>query len=337
MKTIQYLIQALSRMKTAIYLLIIIAVVSAAGTLVPQGNEPVYYLQHYGEELGKFIQWLGMDDLYRVWWYQAMMGLLCLSLLICSYRRLKVWRTLQGAASLLLHFGMVVIIIGAVWSLGYAHSSYIEIAEGESASLQEYGFESGSLFVKDFAIEYYPDFEPRQYQTELALQGYKGRNYHQNIAVNHPLKAGVLKIYQTSWGWLMDASVEIDGLKHNLRLQDGGRLSLPGNADMQVHCLFIPDYQEGHARLESVSPLPNNPRMWLTILSEGKIVDMTILAPGEEHKWGTHSFTFDRFMHYTGLTVKEDKGVYMVFAGFLMIIIGLLGRYWKELLDRKAV
>lgn len=337
MKNISYLVQALSRMKTAIYLLITISIVSAVGTFIPQDYESAYYAQQYGAGLAKCIQLLGLDHLYQVWWYQSLIGILGASLLLCSVRRLKVGRNIQGAASLLLHFGMVITLIGAVWSLGYAHNSYIEIAEGETVSLQEHGFDSGCLHIKDFQIDYYPDLSPRQYQSEISLEGYRGRDYHQNVIVNHPLKAGALKIYQTSWGWLMETSLKVDGAEHNLRLQDGVRVTLPGNENIQVQCLFIPDYREDNQGLQSASPLPNNPKMWITLLSKGQIVAMTILAPGENYEWGKYSFTFDQFRYYTGLTVKEDKGVYLVFIGFLVTIAGLIGRYSKELLYRKAV
>ena len=326
---------ALTSMQTAIYLLILIALLSAVGTIIPQGEESRFYIQHYGQYPGTFITLLGLNHLYQVWWYQVLLGFLCLSLLLCSYQRLRRTCNLASTGSLILHLGMVVIIVGATWSLGYAKSVYLEINEGEAAFLKDYGLKEGYLQVKKFKVDYYPDHSPRQYYSHLSLQDYKGSNYEENIAVNYPLKAASLKIYQTSWSWSMQANVIQDENKQQLSLQNGIAVPLPDNSSLEIKALFIPDYQEDGMGLQTKSPYPNNPRMLATLMKEGQIADMMVLAPGESQNLGGYTIVFQGFAPYTGLTIKEDRGVNMVFTGFALLSLGLLIRY-RNLYRRKA-
>lgn len=330
------ILSALTSMQLAIYLLILIALLSAVGTIIPQGEESRFYIQHYGQYPGTFITLLGLDHLYQVWWYQVLLGFLGLSLLLCSYRRLSRGRRLTGVGSLLLHLGMVIVIVGAAWSLGYAKSVYLEINEGESVLLKDHGFKEGYLQVKEFKVDYYPDYSPRQYYSHLSLQDYKGSNYEENIAVNHPLKAASLKIYQSSWGWSMQADVIQNENKQKLSLPNGIAVPLPNQSGLKIKALFIPDYQQDGMGLQTKSPYPHNPRMLVTLLKEGQIADMMVLAPGESQNLGGYTIVFQSFAPYTGLTIKEDRGVNIVFTGFALLSLGLLFRY-SHLYRRKAV
>lgn len=321
--------KALTSMQAAIYLLILIAVLSAIVTIIPQGEDSTFYLQHYGQGLGAFINLLGLDHLYRVGWYQFLLGLLCLSLLLCSCQRLGKGRNLPRIGSLLVHLGMIIILLGAAWSLGYARQTHLQINQGEAVLLKDYGFKEGYLQVNNFKVDYYPDHTPRQYYSDISLRDYQGRSYEQIISVNHPLKAGLLKIYQASWGWSMQADVRNGDEEHSLVLQDGIALPLPDHSGIKLQALFIPDYREDDLSLTSESPFPHNPRMLATLLIEGKIVAMTVLAPGESQELGGCNIVFNHFAPYTGLTIKEDPGVNIVFAGFVILLLGMLARYGK--------
>ncbi|HBQ86584.1 MAG TPA: hypothetical protein DD811_08910, partial [Syntrophomonas sp.] len=121
------LVSLLSNMKTAIDLLIIVGVISALGTFIPQGQTPDFYLSQYGTWIGKGILLGSLNSLYQSWWYQILIGLLCLSLSVCCYRRLRHARSIKKAASLSFHLAIVIILAGAAWSLGYARSVAVEI------------------------------------------------------------------------------------------------------------------------------------------------------------------------------------------------------------------
>ena len=81
--------------KLAIVLLIGLAAASVAGTIIPQNLAPQRYFQAYGRELFTFFSYLDFFDVYHSWWFNFLLGLLLLNLIVCSIKRLP--RTLKLA------------------------------------------------------------------------------------------------------------------------------------------------------------------------------------------------------------------------------------------------
>lgn len=82
-----------SSVKLTVVLLLTLALTSIIGTLIPQNESPQAYLKAFGTFLYRFFDVLGFFDLYHSWWFQALMLLLALNVLVCSIDRLSVtWR-----------------------------------------------------------------------------------------------------------------------------------------------------------------------------------------------------------------------------------------------------
>jgi cytochrome c biogenesis protein len=77
-----------SSMKLTFALLIILAITSIFGTLIPQQQEAVRFAQRLSPGLLRFFELLSLFDLYHSLWFRAIMGLLALNLVICSINRL---------------------------------------------------------------------------------------------------------------------------------------------------------------------------------------------------------------------------------------------------------
>jgi cytochrome c biogenesis protein len=76
-----------------IVLLLTLAITSIIGTLIPQNEAPRAYMEAFGPSLYRFFDLLGFLDLYHSWWYQALMLLLIVNILVCSIDRLSAtWR-----------------------------------------------------------------------------------------------------------------------------------------------------------------------------------------------------------------------------------------------------
>lgn len=329
------LVSLLSNMKTAIDLLIIVGVISALGTFIPQGQTPDFYLSQYGTWIGKGILLGSLNSLYQSWWYQILIGLLCLSLSVCCYRRLRHARSIKKAASLSFHLAIVIILAGAAWSLGYARSVAVEINAGDKINLANYGFSPSELGLKQFTIDYYPDYQPRQYRSQLQLQGYQGHDYTREISVNHPLQAGILKIYQRSWGWTLKLSDQSGEKVTPLRIKDHDAILLDKAQGLYLQAIFIPDY-DPLAGIESKTPLPNNPRLILALVKDDQVQNMAIVPVGNKAQLARYCFRFDGYSYYSGLEIKSDPGVYLVYTGFVFLLIGLIARYWQLFFIRKV-
>jgi len=86
----------LASMKFAVSLLIILAIVSLLGVLLPQfppngftGTLPELYLSKYGSVVGGIFVFFGLDHVFTVWWYYLLLMLLCLNVTVCSVKRLR--------------------------------------------------------------------------------------------------------------------------------------------------------------------------------------------------------------------------------------------------------
>jgi hypothetical protein len=92
----------LKEMKTAFYLLMIIAVASLVAAVVPQNQVAEYYGQHYGPLLGNLVVWLGLSHVSTAGWFGVLLGVLMLSLVACSRNLLNLawqrWRVPDAAA-----------------------------------------------------------------------------------------------------------------------------------------------------------------------------------------------------------------------------------------------
>ena len=84
--------QALRSVRTGIVLLILLGVTSAAGTLVLQRpqTEPEKLARAYSPETLRWLDRLGLTDLFHSWWFAALLGLLGLNIVLASLERFPV-------------------------------------------------------------------------------------------------------------------------------------------------------------------------------------------------------------------------------------------------------
>lgn len=75
-------------MAFALGVLLILALISVIGTVVPQNQGEAFYVQKYGNFIGNGIVKLGFNDLYHSFIYISMVVLLSLNLTLCSITRL---------------------------------------------------------------------------------------------------------------------------------------------------------------------------------------------------------------------------------------------------------
>ena len=73
-------------MKFGIILLVLIALCSVAGSVISQGEDVSYYAETY-QSLHGFILMLGLDNVFKTWYFIALVALLSLNLILCSVIR----------------------------------------------------------------------------------------------------------------------------------------------------------------------------------------------------------------------------------------------------------
>ncbi len=86
---IQQISDHLTSLRLTIFLLLILAVVSIFGTIIPQSASPQEYLKIYRLSTYKILRILGFLDMYHAPWYFFLLALLSLNLIFCSWKRFK--------------------------------------------------------------------------------------------------------------------------------------------------------------------------------------------------------------------------------------------------------
>lgn len=86
--TIEQITDFLASVKLALVLLMVLAITAVVGTIVPQNLAPQQYLHAYGPRLYTFLSYLDVFDMYRSWWFTALLAFLTVNLLVCSTHRL---------------------------------------------------------------------------------------------------------------------------------------------------------------------------------------------------------------------------------------------------------
>lgn len=82
-------------LKLSISLLIMLAVTSIIGTVIPQGPPPEY-LEQISQIKIRLYSALGFFDMYHSWWFNSLLALLTVNLVACSIKRLpRVWKIIS--------------------------------------------------------------------------------------------------------------------------------------------------------------------------------------------------------------------------------------------------
>ena len=77
----------LGSMQFALLLLLILVVACTAGSLIPQQEIENYYFSNYSEGFANFILAVGLNNVFRCWWFVLLVILLCINLLLCNLLR----------------------------------------------------------------------------------------------------------------------------------------------------------------------------------------------------------------------------------------------------------
>lgn len=242
--------------------------------------------------------------------------------------RMGVW------GSFITHIAFVVIIIGAIIGNLYGFDGYINGLEGETFSLRDVrgvkNVDSSDYFevrVDDFRLEMSPSGMPKDYFSDLVVIENGQEVLKKTIEVNDPLKYKGVVFYQSSYGQVTDIKGKFDtetGQTQEISMYEGGAAALQGT-DLYVKAVkFIPDYDPAYGT-ETKSPNPNNPAVVYAIFRGQETIDMNVVKLNTpiQVQGGTVEFTGFDAREYTGLQVKRDPGVPVVWLGCGLLVFGM--------------
>lgn len=389
-------------LKLTIFLLILLAIVSIIGTIITQNATREDYIERYGVELYKVLDFFGIFDMYHSWWFSTILLLLVINLITCSINRFPAtWRQIfkrsdsrifeikklktfpffeeipistpsedikesilsllkkrvsnpevidntDSAISLfsekgrfsrlgvyITHLSIIIILIGGLLGSIYGFKGFVNILEGDTVNHiylrmrdgeipKDIGF---SIRCDDFQITYYdiPGKERyvKDYTSLLTIIEDGKEVLKKSIEVNHPLHYKGLTFYQASYGTINDITL-------GLKWKDNGN---KGKDFLKVREGEMIQIEKSNAFIRVLKYAPQ-------IHNFGEGVQIALFRPHQEPKvfWVLKNFPdFDKrrgddfFLtleevssrEYTGLQVTKDPGVWIVWIGCALLVVGL--------------
>ena len=393
------ILPVLTDLRLAIILLLVIALFSVSGTVIEQGQLPDFYQSNYPEHpaLFGFLSWkviqvVGLDHVYRTWWFLSLLVLFGTSLTACTFTRqlpaLKAaqkWKyyeeprnftklalsaELEGVylssipsilqqksyrifqetnqkkddilyarkgivgriGPIIVHIGIVAILLGGIWGAMTGFMAQEMITSGDTFQVKnivDAGAWSSKDVLKDWSVRvnrFWIDYTPTggidQFYSDMSVLNNDGQEVnHEKIYVNKPLRYHGVVFYQTDWG-ISNVRVRLN--KSPIFQLPMVQLDTKGRG--RIWGTWIPtkpDLSEG------VSLLAKDLQgMVLIYDAQGKLIN-TVRAGMSTPVNGVNLQILD-IMGSTGLQIKFDPGIPIVYTGFGLLMLGVVMSYFSH-------
>ena len=214
---------------------------------------------------------------------------------------------------ILIHLGMILLMIGATY--GSLNGKTIEkfLAPGRSIDLLNNNEEKGlTIELQKFQIERDPQGRAEQYKSIVNVIEPNGNNQSKEISVNYPLRYKGLTLYQADWS-LAAITIQIDNSpKLQIPIEAISELGeqvwgtiIPTNKDGKNQILLTVDSELGPVNIYD---------------NDGKL--LTKLSINKEEKVKGALINIINIIPSSGLLLKHDPGVPLVYLSFAIILIG---------------
>ena len=379
-----------------IVLLLSLAATSIVGTLIPQNAAPSEYLKAFGDFYFRFFHALDIFDMYHSWWFQLLLLLLVLNIIVCSIDRLManqkillvrrpkfkfgrfqnatsnkrinlgklpealqedlhaLWRRKFGHTQLdatddgfrlfgekcrwtrfgvyVVHLSVVILLVGGMIGSIFGFDGFVNLAPGDSAQRIRLRNSNQSLDLgftvrcDDFIVKFYDTGAPELFQSSLSIIENDQTVLKKDIIVNDPLRYKGISFYQASYGPLPPKGAKLSftskstGMNYQREALIGKPIELPENLGTFTlsrldNAAMFRGQQIGEAFIGILSTDGNKDQEVLLPL---RFPSFDKMRGGEVHIAVQEAL----LNYYTGLEVSRDPGVWVVYVGFILMILG---------------
>ncbi len=383
------LLPLLADLKLAIGLLLTIAIASALGTVLEQGQTAAFYQANYPEDPALFgvLSWrviltLGLDHVYKTPWFLSLLILFGTSLTACTFtrqwpmfrvarrwsyytkprsfyklalsnftphqdlqdlpeilrqRRFQVFQegeTLYARKGLVgkigpivVHASMLLILVGAIWGSLTGFTAQAMIPDGSTSAITsiiqagEWGTDripNWQIQVNHFWIDYSPQGRIKQFYSDLSIVDHGQELDRQTIHVNQPLTYDGVTLYQADW--------TIDSIR--ARVNNSPSLRLPVKSlqseSGDLWGTFVPTKPDFSAGVTVL--IPDLQGTVLAYGEQGELIG-SVRAGSSLEISDQLTLHIDELIGATGLQIKSDPGIPLVYAGFGLLMLGVIMSY----------
>jgi len=382
--------------RLTIVLLLTLATTSIIGTLIPQNQDPTAYFQAFGGFLYRLFDLFGLFDMYHSWWFQLLIVLLTINIIVCSidrisanrkilfvkkptfnlarFRNIKRKETFKDDRSAdqiqevclafvkrhfrhhhveatdtgtaiygekgrwtrfgvyTVHLSVVLLLIGGLIGSIFGFDGWVNIPEGESVSqirlrsqeqVLQLGFE---IRCDDFDVSFYDTGAPKEFRSSLTILEQGREVVKKDIIVNDPLRYKGVSMYQSSYGKIPSNKLVLSftsvktGMIYTREAGLDQLLTIPEKLGTFVlkelrRSAKFRGHDIGDAYVGILSPPNADP---VEILLPARFPSFDKMRKGEV----VIGLGEQAQRYFTGLQVASDPGVWVVYTGFILMIIG---------------
>jgi cytochrome c biogenesis protein len=231
------------------------------------------------------------------------------------------------------HFSVVLLLIGGLIGSIFGFEGYVNIPEGESAQSIELrnsnqklqlGFE---IRCDDFNVDFYDSGAPKEFRSVLTIFKQGKAVLQKDIIVNDPLRYEGISFFQSSYGSMppneaiLNFTSKATGMVYSKRAVLNTPLVIAEDLGTFVLQKYTPQanfrgHNIGEAFVGVLTP-PNGSAVEVTLPLKFPSFDRM-------RKGSVFIAVADVVpRYYTGLQVSKDPGIWVVYAGFILMIVGI--------------
>ena len=382
----QKLFRTIADLRFSIFILLLISLCSIFGTVIEQDQSIEIYKVNYPltNPVFGFLTWdiilkLGLDHVYKTWWFFLLIFLFGFSLISCTFlqqfpslkvaRRCQFFRTTEQfyrlkistilttfaypkilariqqnhysifqqknivycykgligrIAPILVHFSMILILLGTIVGSLFGFKAQEIVPKTEQFHIQNIltsgqltSIPETSVRINDFWINYTKSKTISQFYSDLSVLDSEGSEIdRKTISVNYPLIYKGLYYYQTDWN-LIGLRFQIENnetfeypLVNALNNQNKVWLTwISTNSNLTTGLIVIIDNLEGYCSIYNESGL------FLGNLELNETLNLN------------RSLTLLEIISSTGLQIKTDFGIPIIYGGFFLLMLSTLISY----------
>ena len=382
--------------RLTIVILLTLAATSIIGTLIPQNQEPAAYFQAFGGFLYRLFDIFGLFDMYHSWWFQLLIVLLTINIIVCSidrisanrrilfvkkptfklarFRNIKRKETFKDDRSMdqlqkvcqvfvkrhfrhnhiettdtgcaiygekgrwtrfgvyTVHLSVVLLLVGGLIGSIFGFDGWVNIPEGESVSQVRLRSQERVLQLDfeircdDFDVSFYETGAPKEFRSSLTILEQGREVVKKDIIVNDPLRYKGVNMFQSSYGKMPSDRLVLSftsaktGMVYPLDAGLNQPLTLPEKLGTFVfkelrRSAKFRGHDIGDAYVGILTPPGGDP---VEVILPLRFPSFDKMRKGEVRIAVVEQA--QRF--YTGLQVTRDPGVWVVYSGFILMIIG---------------
>ncbi len=226
------------------------------------------------------------------------------------------------------HFSVLIVLLGALIGSLFGFKGFMNISEGEATAGVVLSSADRILNLPfqvrcdAFEASFYETGAPKDFRSDLTIIEDGREVLQRTIRVNDPLTYKGITFYQSSYGSsVRNAEVEFQdvdsGKTYKLVLPYRQAIPIPGTTD-RVQAM---QYQQDMAQF--------GPALALVLFREGQepsgswiLVDMPKFHGNRIQNYQVKVDHVEQ-SRYTGLQVKRDPGVWIVWFGFVAMLVGI--------------